>query len=311
MRLEKIPRIRFGRESKKIAKNLRKDIIYKVYLGDRQIWKKRKTDEEEKTKKKKPRIDSKLRMKWFIYDYLVLANVTSATSIVGTIDWGDGTVEDWESGYNCYHKYAVSGIYDVTIDCSKHLKRATIGQISSIDKANVSLNYQSYLKEIGFCEVPYLNYKLAEAIFGEVPTYHMFEAIPGTNTDKLESVQMLLGVQDVPVKMFYGTSLKNIVISGSVETLGQDCFVRKYIDAPLFIRLEKDDQEDNTLTFGQLANSGIGYQVQNNTKSIIPNITVQCPEEWTSIINYLTTVLGANVITYLEEEDDEEIGNGD
>ena len=139
----------------------------------------------------------------------------------------------------------------------------------------------------------------------------MFEAIPGTNTDKLESVQMLLGVQDVPVKMFYGTSLKNIVVSGSVETLGQDCFVRKYIDAPLSIRLERDDQEENTLTYEQLALSGIGYQVQNNSKSIIPNITVECPEEWTSIINYFTNVLGANVSTYPEEEDDEEIGNGD
>lgn len=128
MRLKDFGQIAYGKEDVNASRETRTDIIYRVFLGDRQIWERIETDDSFLI------AGDKVIFTWDIQNDFLLDRVTETTVITGQVEWGDNDADNWRSGNsNYFHSYATDGIYNITLNCENYLKTATISQVKEIN----------------------------------------------------------------------------------------------------------------------------------------------------------------------------------
>lgn len=209
MRLDNFGTIGYGKEDEEEIDELeRTDIIYRVFLGDRQVWE--KVEEEEDTSVK---ASKKIITTWKIVKEFNLANVTAATSITGTIDWGDNDTDNWRSGNNYYHSYVTEGIYNITLNCKSFLENATIGQIRESTNHGY-LEFENTLIGVTMGLIPFNEHLLGYENLG------VFE-----NITTIKEVIVPKGIKEVPKRLFYNTSFEELELPSGLEKIGDYAFV--------------------------------------------------------------------------------------
>ena len=213
MRLSDCKQIFYGKEDPDAEMMERKDIIYQIFLGDRQVWERTSDEGTEKA-------SNKITTTWRITNDLTLKSLTESTIITGKINWGDSSVDDWRSGEFNIHYYVDSGLYNITFDCEliKELPYGQVAAISRIEEYNPGGTSTNELIGVTLGKVPFASHRLdddSKGVFEDVLT--------------IESIVVPQGVTKIPQRLFYNTSFEEIVIPAAI---GED-------DEELEIKIEQ------------------------------------------------------------------------
>ena len=150
MRLKDFGQIAYGKEDADAPRETRTDIIYRVFLGDRQIWERIETDDSSLT------ASDKVVFTWDIQNDFLLDRVTETTVITGQIEWGDNDADSWRSGNsNYFHSYTTEGIYNITLNCKNYLETATISQVKEINHYKNSEETRNTLIGVTLGKIPF------------------------------------------------------------------------------------------------------------------------------------------------------------
>lgn len=210
MRLSDFEQIAYGKEEDDKDELSRKDIIYRIFLGDRQVWERTTDFNPSKT------LSNKIITTWNIKTDFVLANVTDVSVITGLIEWSDEDTENWrsgESGY--YHKFIPEGEYNITLNCQSFKSDAAIGQIKEVNHYGSS-NNRNELIGVTFGKVPFADWRLGTR---EMPE-GVFE-----NITTIKEITIPNGVERIPPRIFYNTSFTELIVPESVNRIEDYAFV--------------------------------------------------------------------------------------
>lgn len=198
MRLSNYQMLRFGKEDSDKDEIERRDIIYQVYLGDRQIWE-RSTDEDSIV------ADKFLTVTWHIVKDITLKSTSEATSMVGTIDWGDNSIDNWRSGLSNTHNYFLEGDYNINFFCNNMLDDAAIARVE--EYSPYVTEYKNELIGVTVGTLPIAENRLGSAIKG------VFEDIT-----TIKSIIIAVGATNVPQRAFYNTGFETLTIPAARMT---------------------------------------------------------------------------------------------
>lgn len=213
MHLKDFKEIYWGKEDSEAEELTRKDIIYRGYLGDRQVWEKTKYSSTFDSTK----LSDTIVTTWHIVRDFHLDSLTIETNVTGSIDWGDnGVIDDWRSGLKYDHHYTFEGDYDISFICKQYRSGASIGRIR--ENPSVYGGYsgpRNTLIGVSFGKVPYLD--------------HMI----GTNHPMFEGIKTIIkvtipdGLSSIQRRMFYGTNVRELIFprSDTPLTIGASAFV--------------------------------------------------------------------------------------
>ena len=263
MRLSDCKQVFYGKEDPDAEMMERKDIIYQIFLGDRQVWERTSDEGTEKA-------SNKITTTWRITNDLTLKSLTESTIITGKVNWGDSSVDDWRSGEFNIHYYVDSGLYNITFDCEliKDLPYGQVAAISRIEEYNPGGTSTNELIGVTLGKVPFAEHRLdnnSKGVFEDVLT--------------IESIVVPQGVTQIPDRLFFNTSFEEIVIPAAIGdnneeleiNIGQYAFVS---NAARKIRIESK----NTV----IGNYAFGYKTDG---TLIDNLIYQCYEN-TNAYNY-------------------------
>ena len=200
MRLSNCKQVFYGKEDPDAEMMERKDIIYQIFLGDRQVWERTSDEGTEKA-------SNKITTTWRITNDLTLKSLTESTIITGKVNWGDSSVDNWRSGEFNIHYYVDSGLYDITFDCEliKELPYGQVAAISRIEEYNPGGTSTNELIGVTLGKVPFASHRLdddSKGVFEDVLT--------------IESIVVPQGVTKIPQRLFYNTSFEEIVIPAAI-----------------------------------------------------------------------------------------------
>ena len=200
MRLSDCKQVFYGKEDPDAEMMERKDIIYQIFLGDRQVWERTSDEGTEKA-------SNKITTTWRITNDLTLKSLTESTIIIGKVNWGDSSVDDWRSGEFNIHYYVDSGLYDITFDCEliKELPYGQVAAISRIEEYNPGGTSTNELIGVTLGKVSFASHRLdddSKGVFEDVLT--------------IESIVVPQGVTKIPQRLFYNTSFEEIVIPAAI-----------------------------------------------------------------------------------------------
>jgi hypothetical protein len=229
--------LRFGKEDSDKDEIERRDIIYQVYLGDRQIWE-RSTDEDSVV------ADKFLTVTWHIVKDITLKSTSEATSMVGTIDWGDNSIDNWRSGLSNTHNYFLEGDYNINFFCKNMLDEAAIARVE--EYLPYTTEYKNELIGVTIGTLPIADHRLGDITKG------VFEDIT-----TIKNITVAVGATEVPKRAFYNTSFETLTIPAArfseeeeekLITIGERAFVSNDVKT---IRVES-----NRIDIGT---QGLGY----------------------------------------------------
>ena len=229
MRLTEFGQIALGKEEPLALESERKDIIHRVFLGDRQVWERTVFDIPAGT------ASFDIVTTWDIKTDFLLDRCTDVTSIVGLINWGDSDEDDWRSGNaNYYHHYDTEGEYNISLNCKGFIENASIAQIKEVNHYT-SGEVRNELIGVTLSLMPFSNHKLGynnRGVFEDVLT--------------IRRVTIPMGIEAVPDRLFFNTSfqtlnfpeqenniiignnsfasnvLEEIVVNGDIEVSGKE-----------------------------------------------------------------------------------------
>lgn len=263
MRLSECKQVFYGKEDPDAEIMERKDIIYQIFLGDRQVWERTSDEGTEKA-------SNKITTTWRITNDLTLKSLTDSTIITGKINWGDSSVDDWRSGEFNIHYYVDSGLYNIIFDCEliKELPYGQVAAISRIEEYNPGGTSTNELIGVTLGKVPFAGHRLdddSKGVFEDVLT--------------IESIIVPQGVTKIPQRLFYNTSFEEIVIPAAIgeddEELQIDIGAYAFTsNVAQKIRIESK----NTV----IGNYAFGYKTDG---TLINNLIYQCYEN-TNAYNY-------------------------
>jgi len=263
MRLSECKQIFYGKEDPDAEMMERKDIIYQIFLGDRQVWERTSDEGTEKA-------SNKITTTWRITNDLTLKSLTDSTIITGKINWGDSSVDDWRSGEFNIHYYVDSGLYGITFDCEliKDLPYGEVAAISRIEEYNPGGTSTNELIGVTLGKVPFASHRLdddSKGVFEDVLT--------------IENIVVPQGVTKIPQRLFYNTSFEEIIIPAAIgeddEELQIDIGAYAFTsNVAQKIRIESK----NTI----IGNFAFGYKTDG---TLINNLIYQCYEN-TNAYNY-------------------------
>lgn len=263
MRLSDCKQVFYGKEDPDAEMMERKDIIYQIFLGDRQVWERTSDEGTEKA-------SNKITTTWRITNDLTLKSLTESTIITGKVNWGDSSVDDWRSGEFNIHYYVDSGLYNITFDCEliKELPYGQVAAISRIEEYNPGGTSTNELIGVTLGKVPFASHKLdddSKGVFEDILT--------------IESIVVPQGVTKIPQRLFYNTSFEEIVIPAAIGEDDEELEIN--IGAYAFtsnvaqkIRIESK----NTI----IGNFAFGYKTDG---TLINDLIYQCYEN-TNAYNY-------------------------
>ena len=249
MRLSDYRQIFYGKEDPEKEDLERKDIVYQVYLGDRQVWE--RTSDEDTTL-----ASNKITTTWYIAKDLTLKNVTDATTMTGTLDWGDGSIDDWRSGEYYTHYYTMEGEYNITFDCTAQKSNASAAQIAEYGAQSGGANK---LIGVTLSKIPFSDHVLGDVSKG------VFEDVT-----TIEAITVPSGVIYIPPRLFYNTSFETLTIPAAFDeeeneleiTVGANAFVS---DSAQRIRIESKSMV--------IGNNAFGYDTEGN---IVEDLVFEC-----------------------------------
>lgn len=212
MRLSNFERIKYGKEDDGVVDEYsRQDIIYRVFLGDRQVWERTAEEQSESWV-----ATNSVTTTWKIERDFTLDTVTAATSITGSISWGDNDYSTWRSGNTISHQYTTEGFYDITLNCTSFLPNATLGRIAERNDGGEGNNY------------------IVRVILGLIPfDTHRLNSTVGVfeNITTITTVIVPAGITEIPQRLFYNTSIGTLELPESLETIGDYAFVSNNISS--------------------------------------------------------------------------------
>ena len=212
MHINEFKEIYWGKEESDADDLTRRDIIYRGFLGDRQIWEKTKYNKNYESST----LSNTIVTTWHIVRDFYLDSLNIETSIIGKIDWGDYDVtENWRSGLKYDHHYSFEGDYDISFICESSRNGATIGRIRENPRMyNGYSGPRNELIGVSFGTVPYLDHMIGT----DHPMFYGIKSIVKvTIPDGLESIQE---------EMFYGTNVRELIFPKSETplTIGAGAF---------------------------------------------------------------------------------------
>lgn len=271
MRLTNFKQIRYGKDDEELDENARKDIIYRVFLGDRQVWEKAEDEIEDLS------ANNKIVTTWNIVDDFNLANTTEVTAITGEIDWGDYSSEDWRSGNGGYfHQYVTEGNYNITLNCKNSLTNSSIGQIKEINHYSLGAPTNTLIG-VTLSLVPFSEHLLNDDTKG------VFE-----DRTTIVTVKIPKGIIRIPQRLFYNTSFEelNFPEQNDTLTIGNYALVSN--------ELKKVYSYNNDLVIGT---KGLGY---NTDGTFMTDVDYYCNEN-SSLYNYVINLTALERIHPLPE----------
>ena len=201
MRLTDFGQISYGKESNDIPDTLRKDIIYRAFLGDRQVWEKTVDNREDTS------ASYNIITEWHIVNDFVLDKVTDVTSITGFINWGDNDEDDWRSGnVGYFHHYVTEGKYKITLKCKNYLPAAKIAQIVEANHYSTG-DLRNELIGVTLSLMPFADYRLDtnKGVFEDVTT--------------ITNITIPIGITRIPPRLFCNTSFEELYFPKQDDSL--------------------------------------------------------------------------------------------
>lgn len=280
MRINNFGHIYYGKEDPELEEKTRRDMIYRVFLGDRQIWVK---DEEEELDI--AAISNRVPTKWYIIQDFNLNKVTEETNIFGRIDWGDNDLDDeWRSGGSNYHHYTTEGIYEISLICEKSRKNAIIARIADMTPPTED-GYTNELIGIGFGTIPYADNRLGQEGIG------VFE-----NVTTIEEVIIPKGLKRVPPRLCYNTKIKKIIFPKYADDDDTKLIIENYA----FVSTEFKELWLSS-SIGSIGYHGVGYTPNGNVPD---NLKIHCVRG-TVGASYANQLAAANNTVIIDDEWDE------
>lgn len=270
MRLSDTKYIYFGKETGE--RYSRHDIIYHVFLGDREVW--TKQDDEEEIALKLPYRENSIGLIWEVAvttnntnATLSLHKMTDATTIVGTVEWGDGTIEKWRSGQTMEHTYSSNGLYLMWLNREAALFDARIGRIEK--------RVDSAVKLVG---VVLGGLKLRSKRYNDEDRPNDEDKRTIFQGSDVTNVYVPYGVTEIPDRLFYNCPLHSIVFGeGERETTSEESIV---IGEEAFVASDSGEYTISEITmynkFDTIKDRAIGYKINGGNIGKITNFTITC-----------------------------------
>ena len=280
MRINNFGHIYYGKEDPELEEKTRRDIIYRIFLGDRQIWVK---DEEEEIDILN--ISNRVPTKWYIIQDFNMNKVTDETNISGHIDWGDGDLKDeWRSGVSNFHRYTTEGIYEISLICEKNRKNAVIARIADMTPPTEQ-GYVNELIGIGFGNIPYADHRLGQdnkGVFEDITT--------------ITEVTIPKGLKRVPPRLCYNTKIKKIIFPKYNEDDDTTLVIGDYA----FVSTDFEELWISS-SVSSIGAYGVGYAPSGDVPN---NLKIHCVRG-TAGAAYANQLAAANSTVIIDDEWDE------
>ena len=288
MHINEFKEIYWGKEGSDADDLTRKDIIYRGFLGDRQVWEKTKYSKNYESSA----LSNTIVTTWHIVRDFYLDSLNIETSITGKIDWGDYDItENWRSGLKYDHHYSFEGDYDISFICENSRNGATIGRIRENPRMYSGYNGpRNELIGVSFGTVPYLDHMIGT----DHPMFYGIKSIiKVTIPDGLKSIQE---------NMFYGTNVRELIFPKSETPL--------IIGAGAFAVNVEENQKDilngirkKIYISSTVSSIGVGALGCDTAGNVLPNVDFYYVEnsEGAHYVNGLTLPEGSTKQTWNEQ----------
>ena len=296
MHINELKEIYWGKEEADADELTRKDVIYRGFLGDRQIWEKTKYSKNYDSTS----LSDTIVTTWHIVRDFHLDSLNIETNITGDIDWGDYDItEDWRSGLKYDHHYAFEGDYNISFICNKHRNGATIGRIRENPRAYAGYSGpRNELIGVSFGKIPYLDHMIGT-------NHPMFYGVKS-----ITKVTIPDGLASIQANMFYGTNVRELIFPKSESKDGNGEIKKLTIGAGAFVVDAEENRKDilngirkKIYISSSVSSIGAGALGCDIAGNVLPNVDFYYVEgsAGATYVNSLTLPMGSTKQTWDEK----------